>query len=154
MITASQLINFSVMSFTFVFFHRAVKAQGLNRDNFTFKSWFQPYTAIFGLISAFVMIWVGGYQVFLKGKWNIETFLFSYLAVFVDIILYIFWKLFKRCKWRKPEEVDLISGLKEIEDHEREYYQMLEEEKHNCPNKSVVKRVWESILGVLVGKDL
>lgn len=153
MITASQLINFSVMCLTFIFFHKAVKAQGLDRDSFTFKSWFQPYTAIFGLISAFTMIWVGGYKVFLKGNWNVEQFLFSYIAVFIDIALYIFWKILKRPAWKKPEEVDLVSGLKEIEDHERDYYQMLEETKKTSPEKTKVQKVWSSVLGVLVGKD-
>lgn len=153
MITASQLINFSVMSFTFIFFHRAVKAQGLDRDNFTFKSWYQPYTAIFGLVSAFTMIWVGGYKVFLKGNWDVEQFLFSYIAVFIDIGLYIFWKILKRAKWRKPEEVDLVTGLKEIEEHERDYYQMLEELKKSNPEKSKPQKILNSIVGLLVGKD-
>lgn len=153
MITASQLINFSIMCFTFIFFFKAVKAQGIDRDNFTFKSWWQPYTAIFGFICAFSMVWIGGYKVFLKGNWDVEQFLFSYIAVFIDIGLFIFWKFFKKTKWRNPKDVDLISGLKEIEDHEREYYQMLEELKKTRPEKTRLQKIFDKIIGLLVGED-
>lgn len=153
LITSCQLLNFCVMSFTYIFFRKAVNAQGLNRDEFTFKSWFQPYTASFGLVCAFVMMWVQGYGVFTKGNWDYKTFLFNYLVIFVDVLLFIFWKLLKRTKWRRAEEVDLITGLKEIEDHEREYYAMLEAEKLENP-QGRKKKIWDSVLALLVGKDI
>lgn len=149
LITSCQLINFSIMSFTFIYFHKAVVAQELNRDDFTFKSWFQPYTAIFGFICSFSMIFIGGYTVFTKGNWSIKNFLFSYLAVFVDIGLYIFWKVFTRSKWRKPSQVDLYTGLKEIEQHESEYYEMLEKKKP----RTRLDKCFDSVIGLLVGRD-
>lgn len=152
LITSCQLLNFCVMTFTYIFFRRAVLAQGLDRDEFTFKSWFQPYTAIFGFVCAFAMMWVNGYSVFTKGGWDYKTFLFNYLVIFVDAGLYIFWKVLKRSKWRKPGEVDLVTGLKEIEDHEREYSAMLEARKREYPD-SGIRRVWNSVLGLLVGRD-
>ncbi|CCH42196.1 General amino acid permease [Wickerhamomyces ciferrii] len=153
LITASQLINFSVMCFTYLFFYKAVKAQGIDRDSFTFKSWFQPWTAIFGLVSAFTMIWVGGYTVFLKGNWDYEQFLFSYLAFFIDVGLYIFWKVLKRPSWKKSKDVDLVSGLKEIEDHEREYYEMLENSEKNQVEKNLFWKLKDQLIGLIVGRD-
>ncbi|KAH3670362.1 hypothetical protein WICMUC_004858 [Wickerhamomyces mucosus] len=152
-ITASQLFNFSCMSLTFIFFYKAVKRQGLDRDSFTFKSWFQPYTAIFGFICSFTMMWVNGYNVFTKGNWDYQSFLFNYLAIFVDIGLFIFWKLFKRTKFRNPESVDLFTGLDEIELHEREYTQMLEETERLKGPDSSIKKFYSYSISLLVGKD-
>lgn len=152
LITGCQLFNFCVMSITYVFFLKAVNAQGIDRNGFTFKSWFQPYTALLGFASAFIMMWVNGYSVFTKGNWNYEDFLFNYLIIFVDFGLFIFWKVIKRTKWRNPVEVDLITGLKEIEDHEREYTAMLEQRKLEHP-ASKKRELLDAILSILVGKD-
>jgi amino acid transporter len=79
LVTASQLINFSVMCFTFLRFYKACQVQGLDRDTLPYKGYFQPYAAWYGLITTFIMTFVGGYTVFLEGQWNVPAFLFSYL---------------------------------------------------------------------------
>jgi len=73
------LINFSVMCFTFLKFHKACQAQGLDRDTLPYKGMCQPYAAWYGLVCTFIMTFVGGYTVFLNGKWAVADFLFSYL---------------------------------------------------------------------------
>jgi len=77
LVTASQLINFSVICFTYIRFHAALKAQGISRDTLPYKGWLQPFAGWFGLTGCFIMTFVGGYPVFLPGKWDIPTFLFS-----------------------------------------------------------------------------
>lgn len=81
LVTASQLINFSVMCFTFIRFYNACKVQGLDRDTLPYKGMLQPYAAYYGLVCTFIMTFVGGYTVFLKGMWDVPSFLFSYLMV-------------------------------------------------------------------------
>jgi amino acid transporter len=81
LVTASQLINFSVMCFTFLRFYKACEAQGLDRNTLPYKGMLQPYAAWYGLITTFIMTFVGGYTVFLKGMWDVPNFLFSYLMV-------------------------------------------------------------------------
>ncbi|KAK6951609.1 hypothetical protein Daesc_006131 [Daldinia eschscholtzii] len=77
LVTASQLINFSVMCITYICFHRALEAQGISRDSLPYKGFFQPYAAYYALFATFVMTFIGGYTVFLPGKWDIANFLFS-----------------------------------------------------------------------------
>jgi len=77
LVTASQLINFSVMCFTYIRFYKALAAQGISRDSLPYKGWAQPYAAWFGLTGCFIMTFVGGYAVFLPGQWDVPTFLFS-----------------------------------------------------------------------------
>jgi amino acid transporter len=79
LVTASQLMNFSVICFTFLRFYKACQVQGLDRDTLPYKGYFQPYAAWYGLVATFVMTFVGGYTVFLEGQWNVPSFLFSYL---------------------------------------------------------------------------
>lgn len=77
LVTASQLINFSVMCLTYLRFYAALKAQGISRDSLPYRAMLQPYAAWYGLCGCFVMTFVGGYTVFLPGKWDVPTFLFS-----------------------------------------------------------------------------
>lgn len=79
LVTASQLLNFAMTCFTYLFFFRALKAQGIDRRTLPYRAWYQPYVAYYGLIGTFVMAFVGGYTVFLPldGYWSVPDFLFS-----------------------------------------------------------------------------
>lgn len=77
LVTASQLINFSVMCFTFIRFKKACDVQGFDRSSLPYRGWYQPYVAYYGLVGCFIMAFVGGYTVFLDDNWDVPTFLFS-----------------------------------------------------------------------------
>ena len=109
------------MSFTFIRFKKACEAQGLSRDSLPYKGRWQPFLAWYALTGCFIMTFVGGYPVFLPGNWSIETFLFSYTMIGVFPVLFIGWKILKKTKWLKPEEVDLYKDVEEIEEYTRNY---------------------------------
>ncbi|EGE08116.1 general amino acid permease AGP2 [Trichophyton equinum CBS 127.97] len=121
LVTASQLINFSAITFTYIRFYKAMKAQGISRDSLPFKSRFQPYLSYYGFTGPFAMVFIGGYSVFLPGNWSLATFFFSYAMVAVFPLIFLGWKWLKRTKFLKPEEVDLIDGVDEIEEYTRNY---------------------------------
>ncbi|KAJ6030107.1 uncharacterized protein N7446_000830 [Penicillium canescens] len=121
LVTASQLINFSVVTFTYIRFKKAVEAQGISRDSLPYRSWWQPYIAYIACTCTTIMAFVGGYTVFLPGNWSIPTFLFSYTMIGVFPILYFGWKFFHKTKFLKPEEVDLMTGVVEIEEYTRDF---------------------------------
>lgn len=79
LVTASQLMNFSVTCFTYLCFYRALQAQGIDRSTLPYRGWLQPYAAWYGLVGTVVMTFVGGYTVFLPldGFWKVPSFLFS-----------------------------------------------------------------------------
>lgn len=123
-ITSSQLINFVCLCIIYLFFRRAYLSQKDNLPELPFKSWWQPWTAIFGLVCSVFMILLQGYTVFFPKLWKVQDFLFYYLMVFIDIGIYLFYKLvWKRGKdkFKKPEEVDFEEDLREIEEHEMNY---------------------------------
>ncbi|KAK5165015.1 hypothetical protein LTR04_001525 [Oleoguttula sp. CCFEE 6159] len=121
LVTASQLINFSVMCFTFIRFKKACDAQGLDRNTLPYKGFWQPFAAWYGLVGCFIMTFVGGYTVFLPGQWDIPTFLFSYAMIGVFPVLYVGWKLLKKTKWKSPMDVDLRGEVEEIEEYTRNF---------------------------------
>lgn len=121
LVTASQLINFAALSFTFLRFKKACEAQGLSRDSLPFKSPWQPFLAYYGFIGPFIMAFVGGYTVFLPGKWDIPTFFFSYTMIGLCPLIFFVWKYYKGTKFLKPEEVDLAKDLEEIEEYTRNF---------------------------------
>ncbi|KAF7895846.1 hypothetical protein EAF00_005861 [Botryotinia globosa] len=122
LVTASQLINFSVMAYTFICWKKACDAQGLDRNNLPHTSFWQPFSAYYALTGCFIMTFVGGYTVFLPGAWDVPTFLFSYAMVGVFPIIFVGWKFVKKTKWLKPHEVILRTHeVEEIEEYTRNY---------------------------------
>jgi amino acid transporter len=122
LVTASQLINFSVMCYTYIRFRNAYLKQYGNNDFLPYKPLLpQPYAAWYGLVGCFIMTFVGGYTVFIDDNWDVPTFLFSYTMIGVFPVLFIGWKFLKRTKWMKPEEVDLRKDVAEIEEYTREF---------------------------------
>ncbi|ESZ91360.1 general amino acid permease AGP2 [Sclerotinia borealis F-4128] len=122
LVTASQLINFSVMAYTFICWKRACDAQGFDRNNLPHKSFWQPFSAYYALTGCFIMTFVGGYTVFLPGAWDIPTFLFSYAMIGVFPIIFFGWKVVKKTKWLKPHEVILrTKEVDEIEEYTSNY---------------------------------
>lgn len=110
-----------MICYTYLRFRKACLAQGLSRDSLPYKGWGQPYMAWYGLIACGIMTFADGYAVFVPGNWDVPTFLFSYLMIGVFVVLYFGWKVLKKTKFLKPEEVDLRSGVKEIEEYTRDY---------------------------------
>lgn len=134
LVTASQLINFSVMCITFLHWKAACEAQGLDRNTLVYKSRWQPLQAYLGLGATGVMIFLGGYEVFLPGKWDVPTFFFSYSMVGITPLIFVGWKLYKKTKWLKPHEV--VLRTKEVEEIERYTEDFVEVEERG------VKRFW------------
>ncbi|OTB02636.1 hypothetical protein M426DRAFT_13421 [Hypoxylon sp. CI-4A] len=121
LVTASQLINFSVMCVTYICFHRALEAQGISRDTLPYKGFLQPYAAYYALFATFVMTFIGGYTVFLPGNWSVPTFLFSYTMISVCPILFIGWKIIHKTSFRKPHDVDLLKDVAAVEDYTNKF---------------------------------
>ncbi|KAH0596041.1 hypothetical protein MHUMG1_05900 [Metarhizium humberi] len=121
LVTASQLINFSCVCISYLCFYRALQVQGISRDSLPYKAWLMPYGAYYALVATVIMVFVGGYPVFLPGRWSVADFLFSYTMLAVFPALYIGYKVIHKTKILKPEEIDLAKDLDTIEDYERNY---------------------------------
>ncbi|KAI5480100.1 hypothetical protein MNV49_001760 [Pseudohyphozyma bogoriensis] len=123
-VTANGLINTCSYCFTWIKFDRAMKAQGMSRDQLPTTSILMPYGAYFALGSALFVLFMQGYGVFLKGGWNVNSFIYCYLSVAVIPALFVIWKVIKKTKWQRSHEVDLVSHINDptfdtVEEDER-----------------------------------
>lgn len=114
-VTVSQLINFFALCVIYLRFYAALNAQGIDRRSLPYRGYFQPYAAYIGLVCTFCMTFLAGYPVFVN--WDASTFIFSYIMIPICVCVFLFWKIWKRTHFKKPEEIDLKTGMKEIQDH-------------------------------------
>lgn len=105
---ASQIIDYICMCLIYIYFHRALKAQGYDRKDLPYVGWAQPYCAWAGLATMIFTVSVYGYATFLPGLWDVGTFFSYYTMVFVCPVLYVGWKVVKKTKVVRPEEADLV----------------------------------------------
>jgi len=115
---ASQMIDYICMCIIYIFFYRAMKAQGYDRKDLPYIGWAQPYCAWFGLATMIFTVTVYGYTILLPGWWDIGIFFSYYTMVFACPVLYFGWKIVKRTKMIKPEEADLVWERPAIDEYE------------------------------------
>jgi amino acid transporter len=121
LVTAGGLLNFITMMITYICFHRACKAQGLDRKTLPYCGFLQPYGSYVALVILTCILFCYGYSVFLPGHWVVEDFISSYTMVIVYPALYVFWKLFKKTKIIPAPEVNLVWDAPLIDAYEASF---------------------------------
>ena len=112
LLTASHLMNYAIISFTYIRFYKvsnatlscsavqnllqALKFQAISRDSLPCKTFWQPFCGYYALFGTSIMAFVAGYTVFLPGYWNTLTFVFSYAMIAIVPLLLVFWKIYHR----------------------------------------------------------
>jgi yeast amino acid transporter len=107
LVTAGGIIDFIVMCVTYICFYRACQAQGLDRKTLPYVGWFQPWCGWIGLTWMTLIVFTYGYSSF-KPAWSVDSFFSYYTMLGVAPILFVFWKVFKKTKFVKPHEADLV----------------------------------------------
>ncbi|KAJ3995630.1 general amino acid permease AGP2 [Lentinula boryana] len=138
LVTASQLLNYAIICFTYLRFYKALKVQGISRDTLPHKSFWQPFSAYYGFTGTIVMAFVGGYTVFLPGRWDIPSFFFSYTMIGILPVLFVYWKIYRQTKWQKLEDITFF-------ENERLFVDRYEEECVIQEADSLPHRIWSSL---------
>jgi len=107
--TISTLFTWVSILIAYIGFYKALHAQGIDRNTLVFRSRFQPYTAWASLIFFSLVILFNGFDS-IAGGFNYQGFITDYVGVPIFFVLYFFWKILKRTKWRKPAEADIYTG--------------------------------------------
>ncbi|KAL1852744.1 hypothetical protein Daus18300_012075 [Diaporthe australafricana] len=115
--TVAGLIAWSTLSFCYIRFHAAMKAQGVSRDSLPWAAPFQPYAAWVGFIGSAIITLISGFPVFLKGNWSSSDFIASYVGIPIFVLPIIGWKLWHKTKFLHASEIDLWSGRLYDEKH-------------------------------------
>ncbi|EIN06222.1 general APC amino acid permease [Punctularia strigosozonata HHB-11173 SS5] len=114
--TVGGFFSWGVMCLTYIYFHRGMKVQGIDRTQLVYHNRLQPYIAWWGLIWNVIFILINGFEVF--WSFNASDFLTAYINIPIFFGLYFFWKIWKKTKFWKPEEMDFVTGIPSIEETE------------------------------------
>ncbi|CAD0087608.1 unnamed protein product, partial [Aureobasidium vineae] len=109
LITAGGIINYIVMTITYIFFWRAMKAQGVDRKLLPYCGWFQPWSAYIGLAWMIMIVTCYGYTSF--APWSVDNFFIYYTMQVDNLADGVFRKLIivlKKTKLQKPMTTDLV----------------------------------------------
>lgn len=106
LITGCCMIDYFTMCITFINYYKACKAQGLDRTTLPYCGWLQPGCAYVGATMTFLVAIFLGYSSF--EPWSGAAFVQNYTMQIIAPFLYLGWKLFKKTKYVKPAELDLV----------------------------------------------
>jgi amino acid transporter len=114
--TCAIVLTYVGMLITFMFWLRALKAQNIPRDLTTL-----PYVAPLAPYSAWCALIVGSLVLFFIGfdsfvPWSTRGFVTAYFGLGFGLVMFCFWKLWKRTRFVRAAECDLVSGKKEIDE--------------------------------------
>lgn len=90
--------------------------QGLDRKQLVYFSSLQPWLSYWGIFWTSVFILVNGLSVF--WSFNAAGFLTAYINIPLFFVLWLGWKLIKRTRVWKYEEMDFVTGIPSIEETE------------------------------------
>lgn len=121
LITAGGIIDYLVMSLTFVFYYRACQAQGIDRKTLPYCGWFQPYCAYIALFIQTLVVIFYGYGAFTP--WSVDGFFRRYAMQILAPIMFFGWKFFKGTRLVRPHEADLLWERPTIDRYEASFTQ-------------------------------
>ncbi|EAU92901.2 amino acid transporter [Coprinopsis cinerea okayama7 len=115
MTAVAGLLTWFGIGVTYLRFYAGMKAQGMDRSKLPFSSSLQPYAAIYATCFCFLICLLSGWAVFLDGNWQTDTFVTNYFPLALFPILYAGARWYYRTPVVKPENMDFVSNLAEIE---------------------------------------
>lgn len=109
------VITWECIAITYLRFRAGMKAQGIPRSVLPWKSKLTVFGAYWILVVITSVLIFSGWPVFLKGNWSTADFLGNYLPLGVFVIIFTGFKIFTGSKFVRASDMDLISGIDEIE---------------------------------------
>lgn len=107
-------ISWTCIGVSHLAFMRALRAQGISRDSLPYKAMWQPWFSCYGVFFNILIIITQGFTSFMP--WNTSDFFVAYVSVMLFVVLYVGHKLVTGSKIIAAEEVDLVTGQKEIDE--------------------------------------
>jgi len=114
--TVGGFFSWWSMNVTFLMYYWGMKVQGFDRKKTIYHSSLQPWLAIWGTFWTGLFILINGFNVFFA--FDVADFLIAYINIPLFIGLYFGWKVIKRTKIWKPQDMDFVTGIPSIEETE------------------------------------
>ncbi|KAI8624737.1 amino acid permease [Xylariaceae sp. FL1651] len=111
----STLIVWSSVCITYLRFYYGLRHNGISRDSLPYKAPLQPFLAYFAMCFCIIVAFFNGFDAFFPGKFSAKTFIPPYIDIPIFLSLFFGYKLVKKTKLVKLNEMDLWSGKAEID---------------------------------------
>lgn len=111
----STLVVWTSISITYLRFYRGLKHHGIPRSSLPFKSFGQPYLASFSAVFSATVALFNGFDCFFPGNFSAKTFVPPYIDIPIFACLFLGYKIVKRTKFVRVDEMDFWSGKAEID---------------------------------------
>lgn len=135
--TIASLFTWCSICLAYIQFHKALKAQGVDRNTLVFKSHFQPFTAWAAFTYFALIILFNGFHVFVgehHQNWNVTDFLAAYIGIPIFLLLYVFWKIVKRSPWIHPADADITTGKAALDAEDGQWPELVP--------RNIFERIW------------
>ncbi|KAF7971190.1 hypothetical protein HWV62_21868 [Athelia sp. TMB] len=114
--TVAGFFSWFAMNWTYVRFAKGMALQGFDRKKLVYHSSMQPYLAYWGMFWTGIFVIINGFEVF--WNFNASGFLTSYINIPLFFILWLGWKVAKRSKMWRYEDMDFVTGIPSLEETE------------------------------------
>ena len=120
----SGFIGWICVCIAYIRFHKAILFHGMqSRLPYTARG--MPYLIYWPLLVISIITLTNGYEVFIPRFWDAKNFVAAYITLPVFWVLWIGHRVYRRkiftLKWWKSiEEIDVVTGVEEIEEKTRE----------------------------------
>ncbi|GJP92865.1 hypothetical protein AnigIFM60653_001660 [Aspergillus niger] len=105
-VSIATLVNWGIICIVYLRFYYACRKQGIDRHKeLPWAAPFQPWSTWITLVLFCLLFLTGGYETFIHGQWDTETFISSYLNVPIIFVLYFGYKWWMKSKIIPLEDV-------------------------------------------------
>lgn len=115
--STGSVIMWLGMNLSFLRFYLALKRRpdiiDRNSKEYPYKSPFQPYLCIFGIVSTTLLLLMSGIQNFFV--WKTSNFISSYMIIVIFVVLYVGYSIVRNSSIHHLEQIDLDSGRREMD---------------------------------------
>ncbi|KAF3029190.1 hypothetical protein E8E15_002032 [Penicillium rubens] len=107
LVSITTLTNWLTILVTYLRFYYGCKKQGSSRESLPWATPLQPYISWASLFMLTILLITGGYSTFIKGHWDNEGFVSSYINIPLFLILYFSYKFFRKTKIIPLEDIPI-----------------------------------------------
>lgn len=137
------LLAYICMWWSYFQFRRAWESQHKTKMRnpeypyFTGPKWLHPVLTYLGMTFTILVVFFNGFWIFFPGNFNVSNLFTSYFAPAFFVCLFLFWKVYKKTKFRTPLTADIVSGKQKVDDEEE-----VEEREYAVKQAEYVTAVW------------
>ncbi|ETS86043.1 hypothetical protein PFICI_04068 [Pestalotiopsis fici W106-1] len=117
LVSVAALVNWSIILITYLRFQYGCKVQGIDRQELPWAAPLQPYLSWVSLFAFFLLLLTSGYTAFIKGHWDTEVFVSSYINIPIIFALYFGYKIVKKTKVIPLKEIDIRTFIQIANDN-------------------------------------